>query len=320
LSFDNDVFEKLQCFNKQISGAGTVAAVASVYIASRYAADPINGVIKAAFAIGSDTDTIASMAGGLLGCINGADWLSSVKSGIQDYRYLEKTALKLSTRQTESIKSFEPIKRTDLKNWTHDVVSVPDSSDVKLPDGRIAKVHCDQDQIGPSGKYNIEFRQFITLEGQTIYIHKISKGTFANPQKATETVLQAKHIPPKQPQEAVQTDRLTLGPKLPVSSIEKSVWFYKELLGLTIKKKSKDVVVFYQGLVLAQASYSKEFQSQGFRSLLYIEVTDIQNRYHWIMEQGIHVITPLECWGQSKRRFFRCHDLDGNLIEVFEKQ
>jgi ADP-ribosylglycohydrolase/predicted enzyme related to lactoylglutathione lyase len=320
LSFDDDALEKLQCFNKQISGAGTVAATASVYLASRYAADPINGVIKAAFAVGSDTDTIASMAGGLLGCINGSDWLSSVKSGIQDCSYLEKTALKLSTRQTENMSSYEPVKRTALKNWTDDVVSAPDSSEVKLPDGRIAKVNCGQDQVGRSGKYKVEFRRFITSEGQTIYINKISKGNFASQQRAPEPVPSTKQTTPNQPQGVVQADRLNLGPKLPVESIEKSVWFYKELLGLTIKKQSKDVVVFYQGLVLAPVSYGKEFQSQGFRSLLYVEVTDIQNRYHWIMERGIQVITPLECWGQSKRRFFRCHDLDGNLIEVFEKQ
>lgn len=320
LSFDDDALEKLQCFNKQISGAGTVAAIASVYLASRYAADPINGVIKAAFAVGSDTDTIASMAGGLLGCINGSDWLSSVKSGIQDCSYLEKTALKLSTRQTENMSSYEPVKRTALKNWTDDVVSAPDSSEVKLPDGRIAKVNCGQDQVGRSGKYKVEFRRFITSEGQTIYINKISKGNFASQQRAPETVPSTKQTTPNQTQGVVQADRLNLGPKLPVQSIEKSVWFYKELLGLTIKKQSKDVVVFYQGLVLAPVSYGKEFQSQGFRSLLYVEVTDIQNRYHWIMERGIQVITPLECWGQSKRRFFRCHDLDGNLIEVFEKQ
>lgn len=320
LSFDDDALEKLQCFNKQISGAGTVAAVASVYLASRYAADPINGVIKAAFAIGSDTDTIASMAGGLLGCINGSDWLSSVKSGIQDCSYLEKTALKLCNHQTEDISGVESIKRTALKNWTDGVISVPDSSEVKLPDGRVAKVNCGQDQIGRSGKYKVEFRRFITSEGQTIYINKISKGNFANQQMPPENTSPAKQTEQYQPQETLDADRLNLGPKLPVASIEKSVWFYKELLGLTIKKQSKDVVAFHQGLVLAPASYCKEFQSQGFRSLLYVEVTDIQNRYHWIMERGIQLITPLECWGQSKRRFFRCHDLDGNLIEVFEKQ
>ncbi|MBN2642088.1 MAG: ADP-ribosylglycohydrolase family protein [Victivallales bacterium] len=320
LSFDDDALEKLQCYSKQISGAGTVAAVASIYLASRYAADPLNGVIKAAFAIGSDTDTIASMAGGLLGCINSSDWLSSVKSEIQDCSYLEKTALKLSTRQTESMPSFEPVKRTALKNWTDDVVSAPDSSKVKLPDGRIAKVYCGQDQIGRSGKYKVEFRRFVSSEGQTIYINKISKGNSASQQRATETVPPAKQVTLNQAQGAMQTDRLNLGFKLPVASIEKSVWFYKELLGLTIKKQSKDVVVFYQGLVLVPASYGKELQSQGFRSLLYVEVTDIHNRYHWIIERGIQVITPLECWGQSKRCFFRCYDLDGNLIEVFEKQ
>ena len=319
LSFDDDALEKLQCFNKQISGAGTVAAIASVYLASRYAADPINGVIKAAFAIGSDTDTIASMAGGLLGCINGSDWLSSVKSGIQDCSYLEKTALKLSTRQTDGVSIFEAVKRTALKNWNDDVVSASDSSEVKLPDGRIATVNCGQDQIGRSGKYKVEFRRFITSEGQTIYINKISKGNFTSQQRIPEAA-PAKQAAPNQPQGTLQTDRLNLGPKLPVASIEKSVLFYKELLGLTVKKQSKDVVVFHQGLVLAPASYGKEFQSQEFRSLLYVEVTEIQNRYHWIMERGIQVITPLECWGQSKRRFFRCLDLDGNLIEVFEKQ
>jgi ADP-ribosylglycohydrolase/catechol 2,3-dioxygenase-like lactoylglutathione lyase family enzyme len=319
LSFDDDALEKLQCFNKQISGAGTVAAIASVYLASRYAADPINGVIKAAFAIGSDTDTIASMAGGLLGCINGSDWLSPVKSGIQDCSYLEKTALKLSARQTEGVSSFEAVKRTSLKNWNDDVLSASDSSKVNLPDGRIATVNCGQDQIGRSGKYKVEFRRFITSDGQTIYINKISKGNFTRQQRIPE-VEPAKQTAPNQPQGTLQTDRLNLGPKLPVASMEKSVWFYKELMGLTVKKQTKDFVVFHQGLVLAPASYGKEFQAQGFRSLLYVEVTDIPNRYHWIIERGIQVITPLECWGQSKRRFFRCLDLDGNLIEVFEKQ
>ena len=71
LCIDDDVLQKLQCFSRKIGGAGTVSAMAAVYLASRYAADPINGVIKAAFAIGSDTDTIASMTGGLLGGING---------------------------------------------------------------------------------------------------------------------------------------------------------------------------------------------------------------------------------------------------------
>jgi hypothetical protein len=41
---------------------------------------------------------------------------------------------------------------------------------------------------------------------------------------------------------------LKLCPKLPVGSIEKSVWFYIELLGLTMKKLSNDVVDFLPGI------------------------------------------------------------------------
>lgn len=318
LSFDDDALEKLQCFNKKISGAGTVAAISSVYIASRYAADPINGVIKAAFAIGSDTDTIASMAGGLLGCINGSDWLSSVKNGIQDSIYIEKTALCLGKNKSNDDLSFKPVKRSALKNWIDNVVTIPDSSEISLPDGRKAKVKCGQDQIGRSGKYKVEFRKFITAEGQTLYINKISKGNFASPPPSSN--VPTREITPNKMQQSQYPERLNLGPKLPVASIEKSIWFYKEMLGLTIKKQSKDVVVFAQGLVLAPATYIKEFQVNGFRTLMYVEVTDIQNRYNWIVDRNIQVVTKLECWGQSKRRYFRCFDPDGNLVEVFEKQ
>lgn len=318
LSFDDDTLENLQCFNKQISGAGTVAAIASVYLASRHAADPINGVIKAAFAIGSDTDTIASMTGGLLGCINGSDWLSFMKNGIQDANYLGKTALRLSDHKFDDILVFKAIKRTTLKNWTDDVISAPDLSEVKLPDGRNATINYKQDQVGRSGKYKVEFRKFITSEGQTIYVNKISKGNFTNQRQTSEANNPVKQTTPRQVQSTQQPEKLNLGSKLLVDSIEKSASFYKELLGLTIKKQSEDLVVFYQGLVLAPTSYGKEFQKQRFKSLLYVEVTDISSKYDWVMEQDIKVITPLEYWRQSKRCFFRCLDLDGHLIEVFE--
>jgi ADP-ribosylglycohydrolase/catechol 2,3-dioxygenase-like lactoylglutathione lyase family enzyme len=320
LSFDDDVLEKLQCFNKQISGAGTVAAIASVYLASRYAADPINGVIKAAFAIGSDTDTIASMTGGLLGCIHGSDWLLSIKRGIQDYSYLEKTALQLITRKNETSKNYEPVKRLTLKNWINNVISAPDTREVNLPDGRTAKVNIKQEQFGRSGKYKVEFRRLVTSEGQTIYINKITKGNFVVQQRTSETVLLTKQVVHYQPQDIMNEDKLNLGPKLSVKSIDKSLRFYKELLGLTLKKQSKGLIVFNEGLVLVPVSYGEELQPQGFRSLLYVEVTGIQKRYNMIMEQGILVITSLKFWERTKRRFFRCHDLDGNLIEVFEKQ
>ena len=320
LSFDDDVLKKLQCFNSKISGAGTVAAIAAVYLASRHAADPINGVVKAAFAIGSDTDTIASMTGGLLGCINGSDWLSPVRQGIQDASYIEKCALRLAAGQVDDKASIESVKRISLKNWVDGVAAASDAWETILPDRRKAKVSRGADQIGRSGKYKVEFLKLISEDGQTIYINKISKGNFGGQPAQQQTI---SSFLGKTPENQLQTqplpERLSFGPKLPVFSLEKSVRFYKGLLGLSVKKESQDVVVFHQGLVLAPASYAKNFPGE-FRTLLYLEVADIPNRFNAVMESNVQIVTKLENWGQSTRRFFRCLDPDGNLIEVFEKQ
>lgn len=322
LSFDDDVLKKLQCFNSKISGAGTVAAIAAVYLASRYAADPINGVVKAAFAIGSDTDTIASMTGGLLGCINGSDWLSPVRQGIQDAPYIEKCASRLAGEQVDNKVSVEPVRRTSLKNWLDNVTAAHDPMETRLPDHRKAKVNRSPDQVGRSGKYKVEFLKLASEDGQTIYINKISKGNFGdNPAQRQITITSfAGATPVEQRQPQLTLERFSFGPKLPVTSLEKSVRFYKGLLGLSVKKELQDVVVFHQGLVLAPLSYAKNFSGGEFRTLLYVEVADISNRYREVMENRFQVVTKLENWGQSTRRFFRCLDPDGNLIEVFEKQ
>ena len=322
LSFDDDALKKLQCFNSKISGAGTVAAIATVYLASRHAADPINGVVKAAFAIGSDTDTIASMTGGLLGCVNGSDWLSPVREGIQDALYIEKCASCLAGGQVDDRSNFEPIRRTSLKNWIEGIVAAPNVRETRLPDYRKARISRGPDQVGRSGKFKVEFLKLTSEDGQRIYINKISKGSFGSQETQKHTALRSfiGKTPENQRQTQPLTELLSFGPKLPVSSLERSVNFYMGLLGLSVKKKSQDVVVFQKGLVLVPASYAKNFPGGLFRILLYVEVADIQNRFRAVMENNFQVVTKLENWRQTNRRYFRCLDPDGNLIEVFEKQ
>jgi ADP-ribosylglycohydrolase/catechol 2,3-dioxygenase-like lactoylglutathione lyase family enzyme len=321
LSLDDDVLKKLQCFNSKINGAGTVAAVASVYLASRHAADPINGVVKAAFAIGSDTDTIASMTGGLLGCVNGTGWLSSIKQGIQDAPYVEKCASCLAVGHVAGGTNTEAIRRTFLKKWIDDVFAVPDSREIYLPDRRMAKVSRGTDQVGRSGKFKVEFLKFTSEDGQTIYINKISKGNFGIQQTSRQSLTSefCSKTPERQLQLQLLPKQSIFGPKLPVASMEKSIDFYKDLLGFTIKKESREAVVFHQGLVLVPASYTKTFPGDGFRTLLYVEVADVPNRFKTVAESSATIVTKIGNWGQSARRFFRCLDPDGNLIEVFEK-
>jgi len=68
LDIGSEVLEKLGCFDKEVNGAGTVTAVAAIYLASKYASSPRLALAEAAYLKNSDADTLASMVGGLLGC------------------------------------------------------------------------------------------------------------------------------------------------------------------------------------------------------------------------------------------------------------
>ncbi|MHB1758240.1 MAG: ADP-ribosylglycohydrolase family protein [Leptospirillum sp.] len=313
LSFDDDVLKKLQCFNSKISGAGTVAAIAAVYLASRHAADPLNGVVKAAFAIGSDTDTIASMTGGLLGCVNGSDWLSPVKQGIQDATYIEKNAFRLASGHIDAKPTIEAVKRSFIKNWIDDVVTAPDSSEVSLPDRRKARISLLPDYIGRSDKFKVEFRKLTADDGQSIYLNKILKGNFSSittSQKQT-----------KIPQQQTVSKSRGYGSKIPVASFERAIWFYRDCLGLTVKTQNSDVVVFDQGLVLVPLSYINNFpQGIQLRAMIYIQATNISERFRWIKERNLQIVSDLAPWRKSGMLFFRSLDPDGNVIEVFSAE
>lgn len=88
LDMGSDVLEKLGCFNKQINGSGTVTAVAAIYLASKYASSPKLAIIEAAYLQKADTDTLASMTGGLLGILHGTAFVSVSWINIQDYDYI----------------------------------------------------------------------------------------------------------------------------------------------------------------------------------------------------------------------------------------
>jgi ADP-ribosylglycohydrolase len=65
LDFDEEVMRRIGCFDRKVSGAGTVAAAAAIFLASKHAVSPMEGVARAALAKGADTDTIASMTGAI---------------------------------------------------------------------------------------------------------------------------------------------------------------------------------------------------------------------------------------------------------------
>ena len=95
LADDHGVLQELGCFGRA-KGAGTITAAAAVYLVARHAAQPMQGVIRAAFEQGADTDTLAAMVGGLMGCLAGVEWLPLPWLKVQDAGYLRHLASRVA--------------------------------------------------------------------------------------------------------------------------------------------------------------------------------------------------------------------------------
>jgi len=314
LAIDEEALRNLHCFDRKINGAGTITAVAAVYLASRYAPDPIHGLVRAAFSIGADTDTIASMAGGLLGTINGSTWLLPIKNKVQDSKYLVKIAQILISKGKRNLqsKTILEIKHTSLKKWAEELTLQPEGTDIFLPDGRKGILYSTPDQLGRGKRYKVQFRKVVCMDGQHLYFKKISKGVF-QPNSAKGRMPLA-----DEGEAELMQKLLRFGAKIPVQSIEKAIWFYQDLLGLRIKRQDQDIVVFEQGLVIVPKTYiTEQWGDNQFRTLLYLEVTDIKQKFLQINDKGFKIITPIGRWSKSNLLFFRCADLDGNVVEVF---
>lgn len=158
LDSELETLTALGCFDKRVNGAGDVAAVASIYLASKYANNPTLGIRAAANAIGSDTDTIASMTGGLLGTICGMDWIPAEWKLVQDYDCLVLVAgFLLSENGIEATKNYVANKQNDVL-WE------------RSPIGICKKVTTFELPSGNSG--NVRISKFVTALGQTFYMKK----------------------------------------------------------------------------------------------------------------------------------------------------
>lgn len=174
---DKDILHNLECFSNT-NGAGDVAILSSLYLASKYANNPTLGIKTAAFSFGADTDTIASITGGLLGMLCGTAWIPTEWKLVQDYNCLVNVAeLLLAENMKESA-----IKLSDqYKSQSNDWSSSP-----------IGKVRLLSTTVVPSGKSaDVTIQKIETALGQTIYIKKFErkdKKKFTNRTATQETI------------------------------------------------------------------------------------------------------------------------------------
>lgn len=152
---DTKVLTDLGCFSN-VNGAGDVAALAAIYLASRYANNPALGIKVPAFSFGADTDTIASMTGGLLGMLSGTSWIPAEWKRVQDYDCLVQIAeLLLSDNKIEATKSEVSETKSSDGIW------------ITTPMGKMRLI--DTKEV-PNGKRGIVMiKKWQTALGQTIY-------------------------------------------------------------------------------------------------------------------------------------------------------
>ena len=91
------VMEKLGCYNPKTRGSGTATVAAGNYYLLKYYDQPIEGIIEAANAVGTDTDTIGKFLGNLLGMLHGkAAYETEFSDTVQDRFYFYTIAEHLS--------------------------------------------------------------------------------------------------------------------------------------------------------------------------------------------------------------------------------
>ncbi|GAA2245822.1 hypothetical protein GCM10010413_57120 [Promicromonospora sukumoe] len=132
--------ESLGCTDPKINGAGTVSAVGALYLASRFAARPMDGLLTAAFLRRGDTDTLASMTGALLGAVHGKDWLGALAPAVQDSDYITAIATALVEYPDRSA-GDSPVGdgsefRRHREQWRQDAPEIRVGSRGVFPDGR----------------------------------------------------------------------------------------------------------------------------------------------------------------------------------------
>jgi ADP-ribosylglycohydrolase/catechol 2,3-dioxygenase-like lactoylglutathione lyase family enzyme len=323
ISVDSRVLSELGCFNRAVNGSGTVCAAASIFLASKYAPDPQNGLIQAASSRGADTDTIASMAGALLGVIAGIEWLQRYRNQVQDEQYLTELAQRLESSGFDQ-GSIDPIGEPTAKpiaamdRFLESLRKGASGDILELPDGRKALIK--EVALLETRSQSLRGKQWKlrTEDGQSLYIKKLER----------ESKIEGLGQATRESDFKVRANTESIRPgikikavKLIVRDLERSRWFYHKVLGLKVYRESKSLVNFGGVISLISLEHRGEFESafeEGFqtKSILCLESVNIQACHDRV--RSFIEAQPTPIYDRAGRRAFRCTDLDGNVIEVYE--
>jgi ADP-ribosylglycohydrolase len=243
MSNADKLLEELGGSDPKINGAGTVTAIGAVYLASRFAARPMGGMLQAAFLRRGDTDTRASMTGALLGAVHGTGWLEGLEEVVQDGSYLRGLAEALVGIRPEALTpppKANPLtlrKRMEATLLELAAASAHDATQGTFPDGRtwlLIGLTTLPDGAGSRATLGLE-------DGQTVFVDVVAKGA---KRSAEEQQLQMGEGPGRalndrrqhraEPPPSTEPVAERMGITLPTLDLKRAAAFYAALLGCPV--------------------------------------------------------------------------------------
>jgi len=164
-----DLCEALGGLSPKTRGSGTLAAILSLWLAWRHESQPVEGLCIAANLIGSDTDTIATMAGALLGPVTD----QPLPGPLLDYELHIREAERLERLRTgERVEDFP---HPDPLHWQHPATL---SDTAGLIDGKLALMGLGLAEPAGEmlpGKDHTGWQWLLTTFGQHVLIKRRDK-------------------------------------------------------------------------------------------------------------------------------------------------
>ena len=169
-----ETLKKIGCFDPATKGSGVATVVAGIYLATKFHDKPLEAVIQSVNALGSDTDSIAAFAGGLVGALHGHGIIPDKWKSVQDIEYLDKVAERLLAISEDSVEEKPLPLSTNLK-----LLNSPKKDDYNLdepiefiPLGKGKITFIDRQPTLTKGKYNLLLEALLD-NGQSILVSKL---------------------------------------------------------------------------------------------------------------------------------------------------
>ena len=292
LETGDEALREIGAFDRNTGGAGTVTACSAIFLASRHAASPKQGVRSAASMIGTDADTIASMTGALLGAIHGRECLNSLAFAVQDAGYIEKLAHEVSSASV-SASPIKPVSRNQLLQFTKTLKSADKGKTLELPDGR--RVTVKSRSPLPSRRVSAEEWRLSVEDGQTLAISISDRRTAV----VSSGTLGATRI----------------GVQLYASDLHHAREFYETKLGLSLTSSAKHQLEFENVITIAATDtfHFRDALGQESAPRVLINVANIKSVFTRLVGLGLHPSTIRS--NENGQACFCLTDPFGNRLE-----